>query len=108
MKPNDRFCDKCGHAQPTPELLLNERHVKEATGAMNGLAILFTLFGVVMFFVTRAKSQYALAQLAAAVLPIDGVNYTVADLRSRARGGDGLPRDLGKALAASCGSTSRR
>lgn len=87
VKPNDRFCDGCGHALPGPEQRVQQRRVAEATGTMRALAVLFSIFGVAMYFVSKAQADKALAQLAALdatqTLDIEGVSYTVADLRAQ-------------------------
>jgi hypothetical protein len=86
-KPYDQFCNGCGKALPSAEQRLQERQVKEAAGAMRTLAWLFSIFGVIMFFVTRSQSSNALAKLAgmdaAATIPIGGMSYTVAQLREQ-------------------------
>ena len=86
-KPYDRFCEKCGHAMPSAEDWAHQKRVKNATGAIGGLAILFVIFGTIMFFVTKSQSAVALLKLqrmspdSIFPTPINGVTYTVAALR---------------------------
>ena len=86
-KPYDRFCEKCGHAMPSAEDWAHQKRVKNATGAIGGLAILFVIFGTIMFFVTKSQSAVALLKLQSMSpdsifpTPINGVTYTVAALR---------------------------
>jgi hypothetical protein len=88
-KPNDRFCDACGKPMAPAENYLHEKRIKEAAGAIWVLAALFSLSGIVTFFLTRSNDAAALAKLAAldpsAQFPktIDGVNYTVGALRNK-------------------------
>lgn len=86
-KPYDRFCASCGQAMPSPEERQLEKHVKEATGAIKVLAVLFLIFGSLMFFITKGQADAAMANLAnmdaSMVLPnqIAGQTYTVGELR---------------------------
>jgi hypothetical protein len=88
-KPYDRFCGACGHAMPTAEDYLHRKHVRNASGAMKILAVLFVLSGVAMFFLTKAQSEETLTKLHSmdpqAVLstPINGETYTVATLNDQ-------------------------
>jgi hypothetical protein len=88
-KPYDRFCNDCGKPLPTPEQRAQQRQVNEATRAMRMLACLFAIFGLIMFFVVRLQSSDALNRIAlmddAATIPIQGVTYTVAQLRDQLR-----------------------
>ncbi|MEO8064467.1 MAG: hypothetical protein ABI821_17150 [Pseudomonadota bacterium] len=84
----DEYCAKCGHALGTPARFLHRHSVQGATNAIWVLAVLFALFGVVMFYVTRETTQTALANLApfgdqVVLEPIDGVAYTAGELRAR-------------------------
>ena len=84
-KPYDRFCVGCGKAMPGAEQVQHQKQLAQATGAIKVLAVLYLVFGTIMFFVTRAQAAEGLAQLRAlgpdAVLnPINGVTYTVATL----------------------------
>jgi hypothetical protein len=63
VKPNDRFCGNCGQTRPPAENYLHQRHLKEATTAIWTLAVLFCLFGIVMFFITQSQANDALAKL---------------------------------------------
>ena len=86
-KPYDHFCEKCGHAMPSAEDWAHQKRVKDATGAIGGLAILFVISGAIMFFVTKSQSAVALLKLQSMnpdsiiPTPINGVTYTVAALR---------------------------
>ncbi|WP_019143036.1 zinc ribbon domain-containing protein [Noviherbaspirillum massiliense] len=88
-KPYDRFCGACGHAMPTAEDYLHKKHVRNASGAMKILAVLFVLSGIAMFFVTKMQSEEALGKLQSmdpeAVLstPINGEIYTVEALTNQ-------------------------
>ena len=88
-KPWDRFCGKCGQAMPTAEDYKRRKLVKSATSAIKFLAVIFFLFGIVMFFATQAQVNTALEKIqsmdAAATFPtaIEGKTYTVGELRKR-------------------------
>jgi hypothetical protein len=84
----DEFCAKCGHALGTPARFLHRHSVKSATNAIWFLAVLFAIFGVVMFYASRGNTQDALQNLAKfqdheVLDPIDGVTYTAGELRAR-------------------------
>jgi hypothetical protein len=84
----DEFCAKCGHALGTPARFLHRHSVQGATSAIWVLAVLYAIFGVVMFFVMRDTTQTALDNLAQfadheVLEPINGVTYTAGELRSR-------------------------
>jgi hypothetical protein len=89
VKPNDRFCAKCGYSMPPAEVYVHRRNVSKATGAIAVLAVLFAISGIAMFFVTKGKAAPLLTKLEqmdpTATYPtaIHGVNYTVAALRER-------------------------
>lgn len=89
VKTYDRFCGECGHSMPTAEECAHQKHVKDATGVIRGLALLFLIFGVIMFFVTKSQSAAALAKLQSMnpeslfPTPVNGVTYTVAALRDQ-------------------------
>jgi hypothetical protein len=88
-KPYDRFCGHCGQAMPTPQDYLHQKHVKEATSAIRVLAVLFVLFGVGMFFITKGNADPALARLAGMdpaslfPTPIEGHTYTIGELQKK-------------------------
>lgn len=84
----DEYCAKCGHALGTPARFLHRHSVQGATTAIYVLAVLFAIFGVIMFYVTRDSTQAALESLAQfqeneILQPIDGVTYTAGELRAR-------------------------
>ena len=84
----DEFCAKCGHALGTPARFMHRHSVQGATSAIWFLAVMFALFGVVMFFMMRDTTQSALANLAQfadneVLEPIDGVTYTAGELRKQ-------------------------
>lgn len=87
VKPNDRFCDGCGHPLTTAQARSYEQRVKEATSSMRTLAVIFLLSGASMYFMTKSQSAEALVRLASldstATLDVGGVTYTVADLRQQ-------------------------
>lgn len=88
-KPYDRFCGSCGKAMPTAEDYEHQKNVKAATGAITVLAVLFLIFGIVMFFVTQGQAESALATLegldadSAFPTPIEGKTYTVGELKKQ-------------------------
>jgi hypothetical protein len=63
--------------------------VKEATSAIRVLAVLFVLFGVGMFFITKGNADPALARLAGMdpaslfPTPIEGHSYTIGELQKK-------------------------
>jgi hypothetical protein len=84
----DEYCAKCGHSLGTPARFLHRQSVQGATSAIYFLAVLFAIFGIVMFYVMREPTQAALANLAQfedqqILEPIDGVTYTAGELRAR-------------------------
>jgi hypothetical protein len=89
VNPNDLYCEACGKSLPPPETYSRLKHVKQATGAITTLSVLFFIFGILMFFVTKSQDAALLAKLdgmdPAANFPkaINGVTYTVAALRER-------------------------
>jgi len=86
-KPYDRFCGKCGKPMPSAEDYALQANVKQATGAIKVLAVLFVLAGIAFFFLTRGQAEALLAQLqgmdpaAPVPTPINGRTYTVEELR---------------------------
>jgi len=88
-KPNDRFCGKCGHAMPSPESYVHEKYVNDATTAIWMLSGLFFVSGIILFVIMQSQGSDALSKLAGLdpnsqfPHPINGVNYTVAALRSQ-------------------------
>lgn len=88
-RPYDRFCGSCGKEMPTAEDHLNQKHVNEATGAIKVLAVIFVLFGVLMFFVAKGQADPVLAKLqgmdpgSVIPTPIEGRTYTVGELRKQ-------------------------
>lgn len=85
-KPYDRFCTQCGQAMPDAKDHTHQKYVKEATGAIKALAVLYAIFGVVMFFISKSQSSDALIKLqgmspeSVFPTPINGVTYTVSAL----------------------------
>lgn len=75
-KPYDRFCGKCGQAMPSAEDYRAKKYVGHATGAIKWLAVLFLVFGVLMYFVTKGQADAALLKLQGAEA---GATYTVGD-----------------------------
>lgn len=84
-KHNDRFCDGCGKPLPPPESYEHRKRVREATSGMRWLAVLFLVFGPILYFSTQSKDAEALKLLdgrdATSTLVVSGVTYTVAELR---------------------------
>jgi hypothetical protein len=87
VRPNDRFCGTCGKALPPPEAYEHRKRLKEATTSIWILAALFTIFGMVMFFVTRDEAGKVLAKIAQvddnATRIVGGVTYTAAQIREQ-------------------------
>jgi hypothetical protein len=88
VKPNDRFCPKCGHEMPPAENYAHQKRLNEATQTIWVLSVLFAIFGVVQYFVTKSQADAALAKLAGLdptdrLQPINGVVYTAGALRDR-------------------------
>jgi hypothetical protein len=85
-KPYDKFCGKCGEAMPTAEHYQAKRNVKHATGAIKILAVLFLVFGILMYFVTKSQADAALVKLESAqasdIYEAGGKQYTVQELRA--------------------------
>lgn len=86
-KINDRFCHSCGTEMPSPELIHKEAKVKEATTVIKVLAVMFILFGGLMFFMQKGQYDQALAQISTyqdhETFPnlINGKKYIVSDLK---------------------------
>ncbi|MGD0142612.1 MAG: zinc ribbon domain-containing protein [Rhizomicrobium sp.] len=88
MKPNDRFCPKCGQEMPPAENYAHQKRLTEAAQTIWVLAALFAIFGVVEFFLTRSQAAKVLDRLSGLnptdrLIPINGVVYTAAALRER-------------------------
>jgi hypothetical protein len=84
----DEFCARCGHSLGTPARFLHRQSVQSATNAIWLLAVMYAVFGVIMFFIMRDVTQTALANLAPfedheILDPIDGVTYTAGELRAQ-------------------------
>jgi hypothetical protein len=86
-KPYDRFCGKCGEAMPSAEDYRAQKYVKQATGAIKVLAVLFLIFGLLMFFVTQTQADAALVKLkdldAGQSWEVEGRTYNVGELRKQ-------------------------
>lgn len=86
-KPYDRFCGKCGQAMPSAEDYRNKKLLKSATQAITILAVIFLLFGVLMYFATKGQSDSVLAQIQGMnpdepfPKQINGKTYSVGQLR---------------------------
>jgi hypothetical protein len=89
VRPNDRFCEACGHPTPPAENYLHRKRLKEASGAIWMMAVLFAIFGVVFFFITRSQGAPILGKLAGmdanarVTATATGVTYTVSALRDK-------------------------
>jgi len=74
---------------PPAEHYVHRKYIKEATGAITVLAVLFFVIGIIMFFVTKSQAAIALIKLngmnPSENFPksINGVTYTVAALRKQ-------------------------
>jgi predicted nucleic acid-binding Zn ribbon protein len=89
VKPNDKFCSACGHEMPPAEHYVHKRYVKEATGAITLLAVLFAISGPLMYYLTQLQSQPLMEKLAGMdpddTYPekIGGDIYTVSSLKAQ-------------------------
>jgi hypothetical protein len=99
LELGDDFCQSCGtrvsgdakrilqEQREASDPLARERgaRVRQATQAIIVLAALFTLGGIVMFFLATNAANQALINLASldpkSTLPVDGVTRSVAELR---------------------------
>ena len=88
VKPNDKFCGACGHEMPPAEHYVHRRLVREATGAITILAVLFAIFGPLMAYLSKLNSEPLLGKLAGMnpddIYPrtVDGQTYTVGELQT--------------------------
>lgn len=83
----DKFCPACGKAMPSESTREHGREVGAATSTIKWLAVLYLVFGGIMYFVVEAQLADTMRQLqgmdpAEVLKPIDGVTYTVAEFRS--------------------------
>lgn len=89
VNPNEKFCEQCGNPLPGIAEFDRKRMVKDASGAITVVAVLFAIAGVVMFAIQWNAAQPAMENLAtfedAAVWsePVDGQQLTVAELRKQ-------------------------
>lgn len=87
IKGLDEFCASCGAELPPAEIHGGESRVKEATGMITALAVLFVISGVVMYFIQRGTADDALSKLAHLpadqVLQVEGKEYVVSELREQ-------------------------
>lgn len=85
-KPYDRFCGRCGKPMPTAEHYAARRNVAHATGAIKILALLFIVFGFVMYFVVKGQTAPMLAELQnaapGATYDVNGRTWTAGELRA--------------------------
>lgn len=86
-KSFDRFCNKCGRPLDTPQDKEAGKRLRQATSAIWWLAVLFVVFGAIMYFVTKNQSEVALAKLAgadpASAYTLGTETLTVQELRAR-------------------------
>lgn len=88
-KPNDKFCTKCGAGLPSAEAIVGKQKVAGARGAIMTLAVLFTIFGAIMFFVEKSTADKAMTNLTqfqdSDIYPekVDGQQYTVGELKNQ-------------------------
>lgn len=88
-KMNDTFCRSCGTEFPKAEVIEKQMKVKEATKTIQTLAVMFSLFGIILFFMNKGMYDASLAKLAAYQstdtfpTPINGVTYVVSDLYTK-------------------------
>ena len=87
FKAVDKFCEKCGAELPEAETQLKMVRLKEAGNMIGGLALMFLVFGAVLYFVKANQADESLKKFAkyqdSQVLPepINGKQYTVGELR---------------------------
>ncbi len=84
----DEYCAKCGHALGAPDRFIGHRSVQSATTAIRVLAVLYAVFGLIMFVATNDTTNEALQHLSQfeddeVLQPIDGVTYTASELRAQ-------------------------
>jgi hypothetical protein len=84
----DEYCTKCGHALGSPSRFVRLQSVQGATTAIRVLAVIFALFGVIMYFVQQDDANEALKSLSEfqddeVLQPIGGVTYTAGELRKQ-------------------------
>ncbi|MDJ0766106.1 MAG: zinc ribbon domain-containing protein [Myxococcota bacterium] len=86
-QPRDRFCESCGTALPSAEDIERKSNVTSATTTIFVLAVLFMIFGLIMFGIQYNETKKVLKQLegleanATIPQPINGQTYTAGELR---------------------------
>jgi ribosomal protein L40E len=91
VSPNDKFCQKCGAAVSGPAVQQKIVRLKAARKSIRFIAIMFFIFGVVVFLVKTNTNAAALQNLAAYqdsdIFPklIAGKQVTVGYLREQLR-----------------------
>ena len=87
VRAYDQHCDACGAELPTLSDEEATRLVGQARNTIMWLAVIFAVSGVVMYFLQASTTSEALANLDGmspdtVLEPVNGVVYTVAELRS--------------------------
>lgn len=82
----DEFCGKCGHALGSPDRYISHQSVKSATTAIIVLAVIYAVFGTILYFSMQGQTEIALENLAEfqddeILQPVDGVTYTAGEMR---------------------------
>lgn len=83
----DKFCPACGKAMPSASSRQHGLEVGSATSTIKWLAVLYLVFGAIMYYVVQAQVAGSLQQLSGmapeeVLAPIDGVTYNAGQLRS--------------------------
>jgi hypothetical protein len=85
----DSFCDACGKPLPTAQDQQHKTQVVEATKVITVLGVIYLVFGIIMYFVSKGRVAHLLSELAVmdpdARLPkaVNGKFYSVAELRAQ-------------------------
>jgi hypothetical protein len=62
VKPNDQFCEKCGHAMPSGEDHAHQKNVKQAARTI------WTLSGLVLYFISKSQPARSAVLIGSLVL----------------------------------------
>ena len=68
VKPNDQFCENCGHAMPSGEDHAHQKNVKQAARTIWTLSLLFLLSGLVLYFISKSQPAKSAVLIGSLVL----------------------------------------
>jgi hypothetical protein len=68
VKPNDQFCENCGHAMPSGEDHAHQKNVKQAARTIWTLSALFLLSGLVLYFLSKSQPAKSAVLIGSLVL----------------------------------------